>query len=209
MASPSPRFLITCTQPRANEIVKDLKKRKIDSLGLSALTVVPIHTPIPEGEFDGLLISSRHAVIDALPEDLPILAVGQHTANLVRQKGLSVVRTGHNNVKGMDLAGFSNLLYPCTTEPSFIPDNVAVWPVYKTMPNSDFFLPPSINNICVFSHKAAKIILPYIRNNHSIICLSEEIATTFIKEGIRNLAVSDTPRYDRMKELILKRHIHS
>jgi len=177
------KILITCTQPRASDFASDID----NAIANPALNVRRLHTPQPDGEFDAVLITSRHAMIDELP-NLPTINITD----------------GDGGVRDLDLSGYKNILYPCATEPTYIPDNCTPWPVYDTYTNPDFKIDDDIKIICAFSVKGACIIEPLLKPNHIILCLSQNIADIFKNTNIQKLAVCTRPRYDAMKSLITK-----
>ena len=199
------RVLITCTQPRSDDIVADLKNSSVDAIAIPALNVLPKQTDKPEGNFGYLLISSRHALEIDLP-DLPVIAVGENTATLAQNKGLYVTHTGDGGVQDINLTPYNNILYPCAHEPSFIPNDVTPWPVYESRSNTAFSIPDDVDFVCVFSVKAARIVRSHCLPHHHIMCLSQNIADIFEMHGFQNLAVCHEPRYDAMKQLILQRY---
>jgi len=176
-----PKTLITCTQPRADEFALTID----NAIANPALIVRHLYTPIPNRNFDAILITSAHAKIDNLP-DLPIINVAD----------------GDGGVRDLDLSGYKNILYLCATEPTYIPDNCMPWHVYKTYGNPDFKIDDDITHIAVFSAKGAKVIEPYLKPNHIVLCLSQNIANIFENAKIEKLAVCTRPRYDAMKSLI-------
>ena len=196
-----PLVLITCTQPRADWIVKDLNRSQIQAIAHPVLKVEKMNTKPPHGDFDALLITSPHAVIPDLP-DLPVLAVGEYTANIARKNGMYVSHTGHAGVRNMDLSSFQHILYPCAKEPSFVPEKVTTWPAYKTVLNNNLEIDKRSTIICVFSVKAAIHVRDICNDSQHIICLSDAIASIFENHPIENLAVCKTPRYDEMTKLI-------
>lgn len=177
------KILITCTQPRADEFATTIP----DAISNPALIVHRIETPKPEGDFDAVLMTSRHAAIDNLP-NLPKIRIDM----------------GEGGVRDLDLSSYKNILYPCATEPTHIPENCTPWPIYETRTNPDFKIGKPIQIICVFSVKAAKVIKPFIQPHHIILCLSENIADIFRHSNVQKLAVCTRPRYDAMKSLITK-----
>ena len=200
------KVLITCTQPRGNIIVNDLKNSAVPAIAVPALTIAKKVTHIPQGNFDYLLISSRHALECDLP-DLPIIAVGDNTAEEARKKGMYVIHTGVGGLGDMDLSAYQNILYPCATMPTFIPSNVVPWPVYESHVNPDFTIEQDVKIICIFSLKAAQAIQKHCQPSHEILCLSPNIADVFKNHPIENLAVCPVPRYDALKQLILQRYM--
>lgn len=204
MVRPDPRVLITCTQPRADALVHDLKQSDIHALASPALSVNPVISQRPKDIFDAMLVTSRHALNADLPLDIPVIAIGEETALQCQHHGLRVIQTGDDNLKSMDLSSYHSILYPCAKQPSHIPPNATPWIVYETIPNPAFIIPENIEMICVFSAKAALIIKEKCRPDHKILCLSQPIADIFTEQKIDNLAVCDRPRYDAMKDLILK-----
>ena len=200
------KVLITCTYPRADIIVSDLNKSSISSKACPALTISSTNCPIPDGYFENILISSQHALQQNLP-DLPVIAVGKHTAELARANEMYVAHTGFGGIQDLDLSQYKNILYPCAIEPILTPENTTPWPVYKSTKNQKFAIPYDSKIICVFSVKAAKIIKNICSPSHYIICLSQTIADIFSDHPCENLAVCNRPRYDIMKILIEKRYV--
>ncbi len=195
------KVLITCTFPRADDFISDLKN--YDVIARPALSFEKIPNNMPEGTYDAMLLSSRHAVIDDLPL-LPVVTVGEKTAILAKEKGHDVVQVGQGGVQDLDFSLYSNILYPCALEPTCILDKCIPWSVYRTIENSNFSIDDSDHIICVFSVKAAKIISKYDLSNRVILCLSQAIADVFSQSDIAELAVCMRPRYDDMILLILK-----
>ena len=176
-----PKTLITCTQPRADEFALTIN----DAIANPALIVRHINTPKPDGDFDAVLITSHHAKIDNFL-DLPIINVAD----------------GDGGIRDLDLSEYQNILYPCATEPTYIPDNCTPWHVYETYGNPDFKIADDITHIAVFSVKGAKVIEPDLKPHHIVLCLSQNIANIFENAKIEKLAVCTRPRYDAMKSLI-------
>lgn len=177
------KTLITCTQPRADEFTFDIN----NAVAMPALNVRHLKTPKPNGKFDAILVTSRHAMVNNFP-DLPIISIAD----------------AGGGIRDLNLSNYKNILFPCATEPTYIPDNCTPWYVYETYPNPNFKIDYDIDIICVFSVKGAKIIQPLIKSNNVILCLSKNIANIFKNSDIQKLAVCTRPRYDVMKSLILK-----
>jgi uroporphyrinogen-III synthase len=140
--------------------------------------------------------------------DLPVIAVGEHTARTARQKGFKILQTGTGGVRDLDLSAYKKILYPSALEPSFIPEKTLHWPVYQTLPNPYFKITDPDPIITIFSVKAAHIVMGHTDIQARILCLSNEIADTFDTRGYRNLAVSASPRYADMRNLILQEVEH-
>lgn len=191
--------LITCTRPRADDFANDLNNESIQSRVCPALIVDMLTNPMPQGNFDAVLITSRHAVIDNLP-DLPIISVGDQT---ISNHNYNVIQTGAGGVNNLNFSDYKNILYPCSADPSFIPENATKWPVYKTTSNPDFYINNDEAIITVFSIRAAKIIAKHDLSGKTVICLSDAIATQFENSDMHKLAVCTRPRYHVMKSLII------
>jgi len=191
------KVLITCTKPRADELVREIN----NSIVNSALIVNKTDINIPDQNFDAVLVTSRHAITNDLP-NLPIISIGEETALELKNRGHDISQVGTGGVKDLDLSAYNNVLYPCASESSFIPKNVTAWPVYETHPNVEFKIQHENKIICVFSAKAAKIIRTFDLSNKIILCLSKAIAKEFENIDIEKLAVCTSPRYDIMKSLI-------
>ena len=196
------RVLITCTQPRADDYVTDLVSRGVHAIASPALEKIPLIDPMPSGPFDGIVITSRHALDVDLP-NLPTVVVGQETARLASEKGLCVVQTGDGGIMNLDLSSYRSIFYPCAQNPTYIPDHATVWPVYDTRANPAFAIGETIDTVCVFSVKAAQIVKSQDLESKTVLCFSEAIAKEFDKIPLQNLAVSSQPRYDAMTSLIL------
>lgn len=203
-----PRVLISCTQPRANEIAHDLQSHSIDAHAMPALLVGHCDEPIPKGEFDAMLITSRHAINAKLPH-LPAIAIGDETALMLQEKGYNVVQVGTGDVDDVDLSPYLNVLYSCASEPTKILKNTTPWHVYKTIKNKKFSMSDEIEIICVFSVRAAKIVKEYNLTDKIILCLSPKIGQVFHGVNVADIASCTYPRYDAMKQLIdlyLRKH---
>jgi len=177
------KILVTCTQPRASEFASDIH----NAIANPVLNVRHLNTSKPDSEFDALLITSRHAIVDELP-NLPTINIAD----------------GDGGVRDLDLSAYKNILYPCAVEPTYIPDNCTPWPIYKTYTNPDFKIDDTMKIICVFSIKGAKVIEPILKQHHTVLCLSQKIADIFQNSQIEKLAFCTRPRYDAMKSLIKK-----
>jgi len=188
------KVLITCTEPRASEIAQTIS----NAFSHPALAVERLQTLTPNGDFDAILVTSRHAICNNLP-DLPVIAVGNKTADTLKNKGYNVIQTGTGGVQDLDLLPYQNILYPCAVEPTIIPDNATAWPVYETKPHPDFTIPDSIDAIALFSIKGAKHVLSCATKDYFYLCLSDAIADTI--KG-QKLAVAEKPSYHAIKELI-------
>jgi uroporphyrinogen-III synthase len=163
-----------------------------------ALVVSRIDNPKPNGVFDTVLITSRHAVCDDLP-DLPIIAVGAETAKHIDG---DIVQIGDGGVRDLNLDGYQNILYPCAVDPSYTPPNTTPWHVYETRPNPDFKIDEDITHIAVFSIKGADVVMAHANANHHFLCLSQNIADHIQQAGFENLAVCTHPTYNAMKLLM-------
>ena len=197
-----PRILITCTQPRADEIVRDLCQSGLNCVAQPALRVQPIESVMPEGTFDAMVISSRHAVCDKLP-DLPVTAVGEATGRLLEKAGFTVAQTGCGGVADLTLKDDHIYLYPCAHNPTIIPDNAVAWPIYKTEVNQEFSLNDA-DIITVFSAKAARVISQHDLTGRVVLCLSDAVAKPLKASGAKALVVCERSAYDAMNDLIFK-----
>ncbi len=169
---------------------------------MPALYAHMVDTPKPIGDFDAMLVTSTHVFMrDDLPK-LPVIAVGDETAIMARDNGFDVVQTGDGGVKDLDLSPYNNILYPCATEPTSIPDNAHTWHVYETIESKDFSLDNTPEIITVFSAKAARYIATFNLENKVVLCLSDKISQIFEGQKMANIASCTYPRYDAMEYLI-------
>jgi uroporphyrinogen-III synthase len=196
------RIAITCTAPRCHDIQSTLHDRGYNTLALPALDVKTIKSNHPNKSFDAVLITSRHAIHSDLPKHLPYIAVGEHTALLLKNKGFHVVQYGSNGIQNLDLRKYSNILYPCATQPTEIPINATAWPVYETFEAHNIKQISDVNIVSIYSIRGANAIKPYLTKHHTVVCLSEYIAQTFEGTQMQNLVVCDKPDYDRMIKLL-------
>lgn len=194
------QVLITCTQPRADEIASSFGNYAITN---PALTVQKLNVSCPVGHYDSMVITSRHALNHDLPQ-LPTICVGHETAAIARSKNLDVVDVGSGGIQDLALSPYKNILYPCAVDPSFIPENCTPWPVYKTLPNPYFNIDESVTHIAIFSNKAAKVIKSYDLHNKIILTLSQKIADVLNDTMVKKLVICTHPNYDIMKTLIEK-----
>jgi len=191
------KVLITCTRPRGDDYITDLRAMGIDAVANPALIYQALNSPMPKGTFDAMMVTSQHALNADLP-DLPVIAVGEETADLVQEKNMAVVYTGGGGVADLDLSPYSSILYPCAESPALIPHKATAWPVYRTIENPDFIVDDDVDIICVFSIKAANIIKKTKLCHKDVLCFSNMIANEFEKISLQNLAVAMQPRYDAM-----------
>lgn len=199
MAKPS--IIITCTAPRCDEITARLKQQGYDAQARPALEVRPLSPlSLPTGNFDAVLITSRHAVSNQLPRDLPYIAVGQTTTDLLKEKGYNVVSTGNGGIEDLDVSGYASILYPAASEPTACPANAVHWPVYETIPAKTFQLPGNPCLIAVYSQKAVENIVSKMRQEDQIFCLSNSIAKRFSDHPAQNLVVCSKPLYAIMEK---------
>lgn len=81
-------------------------ERSIPARGLPLAKVEPAAWKAPAEPFDALLVGSANAIRHAGPEldklrHLPVLAVGQATAQAAREAGLTVDRVGEGGLQGL------------------------------------------------------------------------------------------------------------
>lgn len=198
----NPLIVITCTRPRCDEIVDDLTRRNLNAIACPLLTVEKTPCAPPQGEYQAMLLTSRHALTENMP-DLPVIAVGDQTAHEAVKAGLTVIHTGPGDINGLDLSDYQSLLYPCAHEPSHIPACCTPWRVYKTVPGETASTAPASTAIIVFfSARGMRHFSHPDSHKMTALCLSEQIARAADNIPFRNLAVCDHPDYDTMRELI-------
>jgi len=190
------KVLITCTSPRGDMIVRSLHEYNADTLAMPALKIKILTNIQPQESYAHILITSRHAL-------LPMICVGQETANIAQDKGFDVIHIGKGGVDDLDISPYDRILYPCALEPTKILAKVTPWPVYEATQNTDFTIPYDVSIITVFSAKAAKMIKSYDLTNKTILCLSDNIASIFVGHTLKKLEICQHPSYDDMKQLIL------
>lgn len=197
------RVAITCTAPRCDDIVVNLRRQNINAYAMPALNVRHLNVPQPEGDFDAMVVTSHHSITDTLP-NMPVIAVGKKTSNILNKKDLNVIQVGGGGVCDLDLTPYNNILYPCSTEPTDVPKNATAWPVYETIPNPDFKIDSKTEILTVFSVKGAKKTNQMTHTASKVICLSQPIADVLIGIEPERLAVCSKPSYDEMEQLIIK-----
>ena len=133
-------LLVLRPEPGASATV-----RRAEAMGLVAqahpiFALEPLPWRLPEGRFDGLVLTSANAVrlAGALP-DLPVHAVGEATAAVARAAGAKVVTVGRGGVDALlaevpvglrllHLAGEDRI------EPSAPGPDILAVPVYRAQP---------------------------------------------------------------------------
>ncbi|KQT59776.1 uroporphyrinogen III synthase [Methylobacterium sp. Leaf456] len=87
------RIWVSRPEPGAARTAKRLEGLGHAVLVAPVLRIAPTGMPVPEGPFDGLILTSGNAVAatDGLPRDLSVFAVGTRTAERARRAGFSRV----------------------------------------------------------------------------------------------------------------------
>ncbi len=87
------RIWVSRPEPGAARTARRLQELGHAVLVAPVLRIAPTGAPVPEGAFDGLLLTSGNAVAatDGLARDRPVFAVGTRTAERARRAGFSRV----------------------------------------------------------------------------------------------------------------------
>lgn len=95
--------IVTRTQPGADALAARLSALGYAPVVMPCLDVEATHAPMPEGDFDGTIITSAHALLftSAQIKDKPLYAVGPSTADTARALGCENVTAGGGDVKSL------------------------------------------------------------------------------------------------------------
>lgn len=216
--------IITCTQPRADTIIDDLAQKNISAIACPLLSVTATDIPCPQGDFDLILLTSGNAVFNGqdMP-DLPVVAVGETTAETVRAHGYECLYTGQgtmaDTMASPQLRSARHILYPCGVHRSkdtdkllkILSGKVTLWPVYETNFNhamQDRLHENTESLIVLFSVRGAESFIHACQrltstHSFSVLCLSAQIADVIRDIPLKNLAVCPRPDYDCLSEMIV------
>lgn len=99
------RIWVSRPEPGAARTARRLQELGHAALVAPVLRIVPTGAPVPEGVFDGLILTSGNAVTAAEsgPRDRPVFAVGRRTAERARRAEFSRVHCAEGDAG--DLAG--------------------------------------------------------------------------------------------------------
>lgn len=98
------RVVVLRPEPGASETAERARKLGLEATVLPLFAIEPVAWTVPDGEYDGLLLTSANAVRHAGPgiaqlQHLPVYAVGQATAAAARNAGFRVCATGDGGVE--------------------------------------------------------------------------------------------------------------
>ena len=98
------RIIVLRPEPGASETVKRARKRGLEAVSVPLFEIEPVTWSMPEGAFDGVLLTSANAVRQAGPDlqklrALRAYTVGDATAEAARDAGFDVAATGDDGVE--------------------------------------------------------------------------------------------------------------
>jgi uroporphyrinogen-III synthase len=118
----TPRILITRPEPGASRTAGRLRNAGYEPVVLPLTRIERLAFEIPEGPFDAVVLTSAQALagVDVTPfASIPIVAVGDMTANAAREAGIARIETASGSAESVaNLARstfrpHSRLLYLC------------------------------------------------------------------------------------------------
>ncbi len=103
--------LVTRPQPAAGRTAARLAERGHVAIVAPTLLVAPSGEAMPDGEFDALVMTSANALVAFIdpPELLPVLAVGDRTAEAARDAGFHDVRSAVGDRQALALLAQESL----------------------------------------------------------------------------------------------------
>jgi uroporphyrinogen-III synthase len=118
----TPRILVTRPEPGASRTAERLRNAGFEAVVLPLTRIERLPFELPDGPFDGLVVTSAQAlavVNVSYFAALPVVAVGDTTANAARQAGFKLIETGLGSVESVVALAASTfepnsrLLYLC------------------------------------------------------------------------------------------------
>jgi uroporphyrinogen-III synthase len=219
------RVLVTRPLAQGEATAARLRKLGHEALVAPLLTIRRTGDPPPETSFDALVVTSSNAVgaLAAFDRTLPVFAVGERTASLVREAGFDAVLAGKND--GEALAGLvGSTLSPRThllhvagrdrksepgaslTQAGFAVDTFVAYeavPV-ETLPIDleRALAERALDAALHYSRRSAETALALVRRAGcerallalAHVCLSRDAAAPLLEQGAGRLIVAEEPR---------------
>ena len=208
------RLVILRPEPGASATAGRARKLGIETDVMPLFAIEPVAWRLPEGEFDGLLLTSANAVRQAGPDlerlqDLPVHAVGACTAEAARADGLAVATTGAGGIDALlaQLPPGLRLLH-LTGEhrrrPSAPQQSITAVTVYRAveLPDPDFSRLASAV-VAVHSPRAGAVLGRAARLDRSTVAIAaiSGAAADAAGDGWAEVAVANSPTDDALLAL--------
>jgi uroporphyrinogen-III synthase len=107
----TPRILITRPEPGASRTAARLRAAGFEAVVLPLTRIERLAFGVPEGRFDGVVVTSAQALagVDASRFiSLPVVAVGDTTATAAREMGFSRIETASGSVESVAAVAAAN-----------------------------------------------------------------------------------------------------
>ena len=136
------RVLVLRPEPGASATIERARALGLDPLAIPLFEIEPLEWEAPDPDaFDGLLLTSANAVGSVFGQlrSLPVYAVGEATAAVARDAGLTVAAVGDAGVDRLlgSIEPRLNLLHLCGEDrrlPSTVRQRITPIPVYRAKP---------------------------------------------------------------------------
>jgi uroporphyrinogen-III synthase len=222
-------ILVTRPYPAAGRTAARLAERGHVAIVAPTLTVEPSGEAMPPGEFDALVLTSANALVafDDPPDRLPVLTVGDRTAEAARKAGFQDVRSAVGDRQALALLAqetlppgqrllvvtgrhrkddLAELLAHAGHEP-------VIWTAYVAeakprLPEAarEALVHGPLDGLLHYSRRSATISLALARQaglgdafrDGFHACLSEDVAAPLRAAGVKRLAVAEAPDEDSL-----------
>jgi uroporphyrinogen-III synthase len=122
------RVVVLRPEPGASETMAKARALDLDAVSIPLFAIEAVTWEMPEGPFDGVLLTSANAVWRAGPDlqelrDLPAYAVGDATAQAARDAGFDVAAIGDEGVERLlgSVDPDLRLIHPCGEDRKQVP----------------------------------------------------------------------------------------
>ena len=211
------RVLVLRPEPGASATAKLARERGLDATSAPLFEVEPVAWKAPDaGSFDGLLLTSANAVRHAgegLRElrGLKAYAVGEATAEAVREAGFDIAATGDEGVDRLlgSLESDLKLLHLCgedRRDPANARQKITAIPVYKARAVEQPDLAAAANAVVlIHSPRAARRFADLERDRDSItIAAISKAAADAVGSGWKLVEAAPDPTDDALLALAVR-----
>lgn len=197
------KVLVTRPRPGAARTADRLRALGHEAIEAPLAVVAPTGEPPPGGTPDALVVTSAQAVsfLAGLARDRPVHAVGERTAEALREAGFTDVRTGPGDAAGLarlvagSMAPGARLLHVAgrdrKPEPAATLEaagfRLATWTAYEARPVDRL---PAAAREALFGHTLDTILHFSRRTATLLLGLSEAEGLRPALDGIRHLCLS-------------------
>ncbi|MBS7706109.1 uroporphyrinogen-III synthase [Chelatococcus asaccharovorans] len=195
-----------------------------------ATRIVPLDTPRPEGPFVAIVVGSANSFVIAADDTIravPVIAVGERTAEVARARGFTDVESADGDRIAM--AALARRRFPGGGRALVLQgrdhkaDTTALladagltpvsWIVYAaeavealTSEAADALRMEQIDAVLHYSRRSAEVALTLVERANlrrpffaaSQLCLSPDVAEPLLRAGGRRIRVADAPREDAL-----------